>query len=252
MQPRNLLVVSLLPLFAACASTPPVPASTRAQIEYARLLAALRSPIAHLDIENQPLEKVLGGVAEQYHLNMDVKWAALHEVGIEKTTPVTIHLHDVTLNTALSLICFDASAEKPAGFAAFGGILVVSTKSDLPRTPPQMMVRQTFDVRDLVTKPTLTGPTDTTRRMADLIDIIVNHVGLDSWRFIQYPNSRILDFQHRPAGGQWPLDEATADVVRDDASSDAAISVFNTSIIVTQTPERLAEVAALLELLRHK
>ena len=73
----------------------------------------------------------------------------------------------------------------------------------------------------------------------------------------QRPDARLVQGKPEPSdaftdGGLPPADEAAIGAVIPEATSDAAIAAFNTKLIVTQTPERLAEVAELLEMLRKK
>jgi len=260
MRIRTLFVLSLVPLLAACSAVAPVPDSSHVLAESARLRDLLKIRVADLAIDNQPLEKAVGALAERYRLNIDWRWRALGKAGIGRNTPVTVHLHEVTLDTALAAICAAASdptGVAPMGFVPFGGVLVFSTREDLRTDPPPTLVRRSFDVRDLVTDYNLTGPVNADRRMADLISVIVHQVGPGTWSSIRYPDARLVEGKPEPFddftnGGLPPADEAAIGVYIPEATGDAAISVFNSSIIVTQTPDHLAEVAALLEMLRKK
>jgi len=256
MQPRTAFALAALPMLAACTSGSLARDDARAQREFANLHAVLAAPIADISFENQPLEKVLASLAARHNLNMVVKWRVLQAAGIDKTTPVTIHLYDASLDTALSMICRHMTGNTPVGFVSLGGVLVVSTWEDLDINSPQRLVRQTYDVRDLITLPAVTGPADANRRMVDLMDIILKDVSPNSWRFIQFPTAPLVALNPKPDrsagfGGLPMRDEAAVEISNADATSNAVISALDTSLIITQTPEVQAEIAEMLEQLRH-
>ena len=84
-----------------------------------------------LSAENQSLEKVLAFIKETNGLNMTVNWASLQAAGVEKTTPVTIDLKGVTVQSALSEVLAGVNATTPLGFKNVDGVVHVSTRNDL-------------------------------------------------------------------------------------------------------------------------
>ena len=113
-----------------------------------RLDAVIQPP--ELTADNQALEKVLKYIQEQNNVNMIVNWTALGVAGVEKTTPVTINLRDVSLRTALTTVLSSVNATSPLDIATIDGVIHISTKTDLAANTSTKYVRVSYDVRDLI------------------------------------------------------------------------------------------------------
>lgn len=61
----------------------------------------LQRPVAAVDFNEQPLEKVIGWLRDATEANIVVNWKALEAVGVEKNTPVTLPLRNVSFETVL-------------------------------------------------------------------------------------------------------------------------------------------------------
>ena len=56
-----------------------------------------------INADAQPLEKVLDTIAQGSHVTLWVNWTALEASGVDRPTPVTLHLKDVPWRSALRL-----------------------------------------------------------------------------------------------------------------------------------------------------
>jgi hypothetical protein len=66
--------------------------------------AAINRPLPQVAFDRIPLATVAGALADAGHVAVHPDWAALGAAGIDRTTPVTIHLHDVPFGDAVLLV----------------------------------------------------------------------------------------------------------------------------------------------------
>ena len=90
----------------------------------------------NLTANDQAIYKVLDYIKEHNDLNMVIRWFALQSAGVEKTTPVSIDLKNVTLRELLDALLSSTRATTPLGFVTKGEIITISTKEDLLKNPP--------------------------------------------------------------------------------------------------------------------
>ncbi len=68
-----------------------------------RVRESLHSPVS-LHFDNAPLSQVMQHISDRYGINVNVEEVALNEVGATASEPVSIHVDDITLRSALNLI----------------------------------------------------------------------------------------------------------------------------------------------------
>ncbi len=115
----------------------------------------LRTKIGKIDFKNQPLADVVQFFREVSGTNFHVNWTALTAGGIDRSTQVNLNLSDVTVETALQLVLNDLGSQTKLGYVVKEGVVTISTKDDLAKTP----VARVYDIRDLLVRvPTFSSP----------------------------------------------------------------------------------------------
>ena len=178
--------------------------------------------VADLDLSNVTLEQAFDRVAELSRTNLVVRWPALSTVEVSRSSRVRVHLWDVTVPTAVNAILALVETEPGTlGWAEKDGVLMVSTLDDLGGSTETRF----YDVRDLIAvikketdPPAEEEPRTWQEVMDEIIRLITELVDPDSWR---------------DAGG-----------------SVGAIRELGGRLIITQSPDGLRKVEALLDRLR--
>ncbi len=98
----------------------------------AQLLIKLDAVMRSLKADNQSLEKVLDYFADQTGLNVHVNWNALQEVGVDRNTPISANLEQISARKELQLILADAGGGYgKVDFVVDEGVVSISTQADI-------------------------------------------------------------------------------------------------------------------------
>jgi beta-lactamase regulating signal transducer with metallopeptidase domain/type II secretory pathway component GspD/PulD (secretin) len=203
------------------------------QNELARVLLDRRLP--EINFEGQGLSDVIDFLRDVSGADFAVDWRALEAAGIEKDTPVTARLRNITLAKALNVLLGDAGGGKvKLGFLMEGGVIAISTVDGLPKN----VVTTVYDMRDLVASipdfdsekdfpfrdgknappPTTAPAKPTVNPTASLIDLIRSSIDPESWQ---------------SAGGHGSIKETDG------------------QFVITQSPQNHQEIVQLLNQLRE-
>ena len=110
----------------------------------------LTSSASGLDMEEIPLEDVVGYVRDRARISIYVNWRALALSGVEKSTPVTLKLRNITLARTLDVLCDDLSGGKGMLESIYWvldrGVLTITTGSALDTE----LTTRVIDVGDLL------------------------------------------------------------------------------------------------------
>jgi len=124
-------------------------------------LAKLNTMIERLSFAEIDFKDVINFLRELSGANIYVNWNALKTASVEPTTKVSVDVSKITVKRALDLVLKDVGgsgttgAESELRYVNSGGILTISTKSDLAKEP----IRRVYDVHDLlVPVPDFEGP----------------------------------------------------------------------------------------------
>lgn len=110
-------------------------------------LSVLYQRIPDVQFRDTPLEQVMEWLADLMQLNVSVRWNLLHDVGIQRDTPVSIQARNLRLTQVLWLVMNEAGgSETRLAYRASGHLLVLSTAQDLDRE----MITRVYDVADLL------------------------------------------------------------------------------------------------------
>ena len=116
------------------------------------LLKLLQAPAEQVAFDDTPLEEALQWFKDQGLKNVVVRWKVLERLGdIDKSTPITLSLQDVTLGEALNMVLSLVSDETPAQqdrltYHVFDGMLKISTHADFD----SRVYTRTYYVEDLL------------------------------------------------------------------------------------------------------
>jgi len=115
----------------------------------------LQTIIPQLDFDEIPFKDVVDFLRNVSGASFYVNWKALTLQGIDRQTPVTVHLTKVSVAKALDVILRDVGGTNPLQYVVDEGVITVSTRDDLAR----QTVTRVYDVRHLLfTVPNFEGP----------------------------------------------------------------------------------------------
>jgi len=182
-----------------CGAVPAVRGAAKpAAVAAAMLLAALAPAraladadptlmrVEELNLASATLEDAFDFLRDTTHANIVVRWPALKTAGVERTTPVKLHLWNVRLATALDILLAATEPLVKLGWAEEDGVITVSMKQDLEQASAPVV----YDVRDLLemmSKQTMPGPPDEFGRtrqevIDELTRLITETIDPDTWR----------------------------------------------------------------------
>ena len=127
----------------------PTPADSPAD---RKALERLNADVNELSVDHQPLEKVLQYLSETQHVNIFTNWTALSAAGIDKSTQLSVNLHDVPLRKALTTVLSEVGgATNPLSYTIDDGVVTISTKDEL--NSERYRVVRVYDIRDMLAQP---------------------------------------------------------------------------------------------------
>ncbi|QOV88869.1 hypothetical protein [Humisphaera borealis] len=193
-------------------STPPSPAEAR-----------LTKTIKQVRLDRVALADALDWLRDEADVNLIVNWEVLATVEIDRKTPVTVALNDVTAAEALHVICTAASDGKSRsmGFLQYGNLVFVNSETDLELR----VITRIYDIADLLRLERL-------RRDAIF-------PGSD-WSTGEIVEAIIRVMQEFIAPELW----------RENGGTQGAVRELNGRLIITQTPANHRKIAELLDVLR--
>jgi Flp pilus assembly secretin CpaC len=109
----------------------------------------LEENLKEITADAQGLEKVLNFLRDNMGANIFVNWTALQAVQVDRNTPVSLSLKEVSFRKALTTILSQAGGtEASLGYTIDDGIITISTKEDLQSSKYQLV--KVFDIRDML------------------------------------------------------------------------------------------------------
>ena len=95
-----------------------------------RTLNRLNERIGKLHFANAGLKDVVQFFRDVSALNLYVNWRALEGAGLERNTPVKLHLQDVRFHEALTKCLGALKSDPPITYALADGVVLISTAED--------------------------------------------------------------------------------------------------------------------------
>ena len=219
--------------------------------ENRRILADISSRrIPAVQFTDNSLEDVVRFVETVSQLNIDTNWEALARIGVQRETPVSLNLREITIQSVLDRVLAKVSPDERdrADWAIHDGILTISSDEDLRRKTTLYI----YDIRDLL---------------------------LDVPDYDEVPEIDLQSAlqQSRGGGGQSPfqqneeddnqdrrtLEERTLDIITiiqdnvdpegwlDTGGTTGKLQQYGGSLIITQTDKNHREISGLLQKLRN-
>src|SRR5688572_10003962 len=117
---------------------------------------ALARRVARVDYDNISLSTVIDAFRDMAGANIHVNWKALEAVGIDRNTPVTIHLGNVPLRKVLKTIFKDLGpTENLVTYYVDEGVIEVTTRE----IADQKLITKVYPIGDLLMEvPNFAGP----------------------------------------------------------------------------------------------
>ncbi|HWE97021.1 MAG TPA: hypothetical protein VG269_23870 [Tepidisphaeraceae bacterium] len=106
--------------------------------------------LPELRLDGVPLEKAIDSLREQLRANLVVNWDAMHRAGIERSTPIKLHLWDVSLRQALAVLIVQASDGKTAISYQIDDNIVTISNDEFDRFAFAREPVKVYDIRDLL------------------------------------------------------------------------------------------------------
>jgi type II secretory pathway component GspD/PulD (secretin) len=219
-----------------------------------RALSVLQSKRIPVSFTETPLENVVGFVQAVTQLNVDTDWQALETVGIDRATPVTLNLTNVTVETVLNRVAEKVSPDALTGAAwtIADGVLTISTREQINR----QKIMAIYDIRDLLVEVPNYGD------LAPNVDLqsALQQGGQQGGGGGQSPFTGGNDDQDTPGR---TLQERTNDLLeiittnvdpdgwRDNGGDVGFIQQLNGLLIITNTPSNHRSIDSLLSKLRE-
>lgn len=111
------------------------------------VLAVLQDKRIPVSFSDNAFGDVMDFFAQVSGLNIDIDWESLELIGVDRETPVTLKLTNVTLETVLDRVLAKVSDPGvPAGWAVNDGILTIASDEVLRRNT----LLEIYDIRDLL------------------------------------------------------------------------------------------------------
>ncbi|HRX85014.1 MAG TPA: hypothetical protein P5572_08350 [Phycisphaerae bacterium] len=113
-----------------------------------RIAPVLRVLAQHFDeveFTDAPLTDVLDWLRDRGPINVIVMWRTLEDVAVDRETPVSLELSDVTVKDVLSELCAQLSPEGDMGFQAHGNTIRFAAQSYFDR----ILYTRTYELSDL-------------------------------------------------------------------------------------------------------
>jgi hypothetical protein len=112
--------------------------------------------------DDTPLDQAIEWIRDQTHANISVDWRSLEGVGIDKSTPIRLHLWDVRASKVLSEVLELAGSDAALiGYRVEDGVARVRSRDELSK----LTVLRIYDVRTL-----LKNVVASRRRLRDELD----------------------------------------------------------------------------------
>lgn len=197
--------------------------------------SALDSVIPELQFDSVPLEESLDMLADKTHANIVVNWPAIEAAGVSRKTPIRVHLWNVPLHTALSVVLQVASNKIELSYAMQEGLIHVSTADDIEG----VKTTRVYNIRDMM-------ESDAAYRMSHPSPSTSNPP-------IANQTSPVLAVDYDDIAGGY-LDAIQSGVEPDTWKPNGGTNVITAlggRLVVTAPPHIHRQIAALLEKLRQ-
>jgi len=165
------MMVSVLVMLGLCAGSLAAEPAATTQPAGEACEKALETVLPQLHFDEMELASVVEYFRVETNANILVNWVALENVGVDRDTPVTIQLDDVTFRRALKAVLSTVGGVVPLGFAVIDDAIWISTEDDLATRT----FTKVHDVRDVF------DGDPPQEQVVELMDCIRTTIAPDTW-----------------------------------------------------------------------
>jgi hypothetical protein len=136
------VVVGLIGILIGRSTAPRV--SPAAMVRQQEIDAGLDRMVPVIDFQQTPIDQAIEFLRDQTHANIIVNWRELEGAGIDNAVPITLHLSNVSLHSAMKqLLEVAGGGTVELGLRNERGVIDVSTTEAMTES-------RIYDVRDLI------------------------------------------------------------------------------------------------------
>ena len=106
----------------------------------------LGTTIHSLNVDGQPLSKVINYLRDMSGSNIVVNWKVLEGVGVDREAPITLNVRELPMRKLLQLALDQASPQTQLTFSVDSNVIQVTTQDDADK----QMITRVYIVDDLV------------------------------------------------------------------------------------------------------
>jgi anti-sigma regulatory factor (Ser/Thr protein kinase)/Flp pilus assembly secretin CpaC len=217
------------------------------------VLSAMSEQRIPVNFQDNAFGNVIEFIENISNLNIDVDWGSLELIGVDRETPVTLKLTNVSLETVLDRVLEKVSdPDIPAGWAVTDGILTIASDEVLRRNT----VLEIYDIRDLL----VDIPDYTEAPTFDLNSVLQSSGGRGGGGQSRSPfqgTGQNTDVTRRDR--QEMIDEIVEIISSnvdyegwlENGGDTGSMREFNGNLIITNTPKNHRSIIALLSKLRE-
>lgn len=217
------------------------------------VLASLQDTRIPVNFADNTFANVIQFIENISSLNIDVDWDSLELIGVDKESPVTLKLSNVSIETVIDRVLAKVSdPDIPAGWAVTDGILTIASDEVLRRNT----VLEIYDIRDLL----VDIPDYTEAPTFDLNSVLQSSGGRGGGNSQSpFQNTGQGQNQDNRRDPQDMIDEIV-DIIssnvdfegwQENGGDTGSIREFNGNLIITNTPRNHRSIIALLSKLRE-
>jgi hypothetical protein len=111
--------------------------------------ASLDRRIPLVQFSATPLSECLTFLSESAGVSFQIDWRTLEAAGIDKSTPITLRLRNVSVGKVLDIVLREAGSGSTLTWEYDDGVLVITTQEELDKK----LYVEVYDVRDLLFTP---------------------------------------------------------------------------------------------------
>lgn len=191
--------------------------------------------------EGSTLEQVIDFLREQSKLSIDVNWNALSLVGVDRTATLSLNLHNVKIDTALSraLANVGGASGVQLGYELSDGIVSISSTEDLNRNT----FTHVYDCKDLLRDGVSDEQLRTIEQIysSDMNGVMPRKLRDDLASKLKLYVPDLVDLiKHHVDPGSWVPEGTTG-----------SLDVYDGLLVVTHTSSAQGSVVQLLKMMRE-
>ena len=108
--------------------------------------AALATRVPELNVDGVALKKVLDYLRDMTNCNLVINWTALEQANVNKDSPITLSVHDLSMRKLLRLVLDQASPQTPLTWTVDSNVITVTTAAEADK----ILMTRVYVVDDLV------------------------------------------------------------------------------------------------------